>query len=91
MRIVLNVEHGRVNNMIKSRKWKCFYPGECYAWDLEYTEPVDEKFVREDIRDREGVRRLPSGTFFEPGSTVDWYNNLSPGAKREQDELFRER
>lgn len=73
----------------KSYKWKCFYPGEFYAFDLEYTEPVDEQYAREDLRERYGVKRLPAGTYLEPGSTCDWYNALSPEAKREQDELFR--
>lgn len=73
---------------VKSSKWKVFYPGECYAWDLEYREPVDEAYVREDVREREGRQRLPAGTYLEPGSTCDWYNVLSPQAKREQDDLF---
>jgi hypothetical protein len=72
----------------KSYKWKVFYPGDFYAWDLEYKEPVDEAYVREDVRDRVGRKRLPAGTYVEPGSTCDWYNALSPEAKREQDEMF---
>jgi hypothetical protein len=73
---------------VKSCHWKVFYPGDFYAWDLEYTEPVDEKYVKADVREREGVKRLPAGTYVEPGSTTDWYRKLSPEDKREQDELF---
>jgi hypothetical protein len=49
---------------------------------------VDEKYVKSDVRQREGVKRLPAGTYVEPGSTTDWYRKLSPEDKREQDELF---
>jgi len=73
---------------VKSTHWKLFYPGEFYAGDLSYCEPLNEKEVRADIRERYGVNRLPAGTYVEPGSTCDWYNRLSPSAKREQDYIF---
>jgi hypothetical protein len=76
---------------IKSCHWKVFYPGECYAWDLEYCEPVDEQYVRADVRIRECVKHLPAGTYVEPGSTNDWYNALSPEDKKEQDRMFATR
>lgn len=73
---------------VKSSHWKLFYPGEFYAGDLAYNEPVNEREVRADVRERYGVKRLPQGTYVEPGSTNDWYDALSPEAKREQDFLF---
>ena len=76
------------SDKIESTHWKLFYPGEFYAGDLEYYKPVNEKEVRADVRERYGVQKLPAGTYVEPGSTVDWYNALSPSAKREQDEMF---
>jgi hypothetical protein len=77
--------------MVKSRKWKVFYPGEIYAWDFEYKVPVSKKEVLEDLREREKVKRLPAGVYVEPGSTVDWYKRLSPKDKAEQDFIFRTR
>jgi len=70
---------------VKFSHWKLFYPGECYTGDLAYYEPVCEKEVRADVRERYGVKKLPTGTYVEPGSTMDWYNALSPEAKRERD------
>lgn len=72
---------------IKSNHWMLFYPGEFYAGDLAYHKPVNEREVREDVRERYGVKRLPAGTYVEPGSTMDWYNALSPEARRIQDEI----
>ena len=74
--------------MEKSNRWMVFYPGDFYAWDLAYEEPVDEAYVKADVRKRAGVKRLPAGAYVEPGSTTDWYNALSPEAKKEQDEMF---
>lgn len=76
-------------NNVKSDHWKLFYPGEFYAGDLSYCKPMNEREVRADVRWRYGVKRLPAGTYVEPGSTMDWYNALSPEARREQDEMFR--
>jgi len=75
-------------NTVKSMHWMLFYPGEFYAGDLAYYKPVNEKEVREDVRERYGIKKLPAGTHVEPGSTVDWYDALSPEAKREQDYIF---
>ena len=76
------------SDTVKSDHWKLFYPGEFYAGDLSYDKPVNEKEVRADVRKCYGINRLPAGTYVEPGSTVDWYNALSPAAKREQDHIF---
>jgi hypothetical protein len=79
------------SDSVKSSHWKLFYPGECYAGDLAYREPVCEREVRADVRERHGVTKLPAGTYVEPGSTMDWYNALSPGERAEQQRMFETR
>jgi len=48
--------------LMKNRKWFVFLPGEVYANDYRFERPVTEREVREYVRERLGVERLPRGT-----------------------------
>ena len=49
--------------MVKKRyKWWVHYPGEVYANDMDWYEPVDEETARKRARRWLGVKRLPRGT-----------------------------
>lgn len=47
--------------MSKSTHWMVHYPGEAYANDLRFKRPLDEREVREHLREHHGVKRLWNG------------------------------
>ena len=48
--------------MKKSCKWWVHYPGEVYANDMDWCEPVTRKESTDRARNWLGVKRLPHGT-----------------------------
>jgi len=48
-------------------KWWVHYPGEVYANDMDFYEPVTRKTATNRARDWLGVKRLPNGTEIWPG------------------------
>jgi hypothetical protein len=46
----------------KSNSWDFYIPGDGYSGRYNYSTPVTERTVREDLRRSLGVNRLPVGT-----------------------------
>lgn len=51
---------------------RCFvlHPSEAYVNNLDYPKPLNEREVRDDLRDRLGVDRLKSGTHIWPNDGI---------------------
>ncbi len=54
----------------KHYKWYFHSPGMIYAGNLDFNEPVSKEEVKEELRQRWDVKRLPNGTAVWPYSPL---------------------